>query len=784
MFYTITRSGGDTTQPLTVNFSVGGSALKGSDYTTSGADSFGTTSGTVTIPANNTTATVTVDPTADINFEDNESVVLTITSDPIYNPVSPSSASGTITDDDSPPVFTFSASNYPVNEGAGTVTITVNKSGNTLLPASVNYSTSDGTAAAGSDYTTASGTLTFAPGDTSKQFTVTITSDTLYEAAETINLALSTPVGATLGTPNTATATIANDDPVPTISIGSGSGTEGGNIDFIVLQSAVSGLDTTFEYSTTDGTATSADYTPATSVIGTIPAGSSSTIISIPSTEDSVYEGNENFFVGIANPTNATITVNSGVGTITENDSPPSFTIDDVTHDEGNSSTTSYTFTVTRTGSTAVGSTVNFTTLDGTATVADSDYQTNSGTLTFAAGDTTKTITVLVNGDTKYENGEAFTVHLSNATDATIGDADGTGTITNDDGQPSISINSVSANESAGTIDFTVTQSSASAFATTFQYSTADGTATAGTDYTGATNAPGSIPAGSTTTTISIPITNDSAYEGPETFTVALSTPNNATLGTATGTGTIVDNDNPPTSLVVTKTADTNDGVCSPTDCSLREAIQAANFNSDLSFITFNIPGAGPHTITLTGGELSTTADVYIVGPTATSIIVNGGGASRVFHIGSGTSANLTRLNITNGFVSSGCGGGIQNDHGTLTLSESTVYANSADQGAGVCNLGSVSGTATMTVANSTISNNTATGQGGGISNQGQNSGTAQLFVHDSTIAGNTATGGAGVYNYGFNSGRTRFSRMAGPAATLLRPPRAAAAPSLRWATI
>src|SRR5207249_2711157 len=121
----------------------------------------------------------------------------------------------------------------------------------------------------------------------------------------------------------------------------------------------------------------------------------------------------------------------------------------------------SYVFTITKTGSTALSATVDFQTVDGTATVADNDYQANGGTLNFAANETTKQITVLVNGDTKFETDEAFTVHLSGATNATISVADVTGTIVNDDAAPSLSIDDVSHNEgNAGTTAyvFTVTK--------------------------------------------------------------------------------------------------------------------------------------------------------------------------------------------------------------------------------------------------------------------------------------------------------------------------------------
>ena len=97
---------------------------------------------------------------------------------------------------------------------------------------------------------------------------------------------------------------------------------------------------------------------------------------------------------------NASILDGQGVGTITNDDTAPTFSIDDVTHNEGNAGTTSYTFTVTKSGATEVASSVDFQTQDGSATLADNDYQANSGTLNFTAVATTMTITVLVNGDT------------------------------------------------------------------------------------------------------------------------------------------------------------------------------------------------------------------------------------------------------------------------------------------------------------------------------------------------------------------------------------------------
>src|SRR5262249_45694084 len=112
-----------------------------------------------------------------------------------------------------PGILQFSTAAFTVNENQGTATITVTRTGGSNVPVSVSYATSNGTATAGSDYAAASGTLNFAAGETSKTFTVSITDDTAVESNETINLTLSAPTsGATLGSQNTATLTIVDND--------------------------------------------------------------------------------------------------------------------------------------------------------------------------------------------------------------------------------------------------------------------------------------------------------------------------------------------------------------------------------------------------------------------------------------------------------------------------------------------------------------------------------------------------------------------------------------------
>ena len=155
-------------------------------------------------------------------------------------------------------------------------------------------------------------------------------------------------------------------------------------------------------------------------------------------------EQNESFFVNLSSPANATILDGQGVGTITNDDpQPPTPTlfISDVSIAEGNSGTQTAAFTVKLSPASANTVTVDFATANGTATLAGNDYQSASGMLTFNPGETSKPINVTINGDTLFEPNENFFVNLTNATGgATIGDAQGQGTINNDEDPPLIVI--------------------------------------------------------------------------------------------------------------------------------------------------------------------------------------------------------------------------------------------------------------------------------------------------------------------------------------------------------
>ena len=147
---------------------------------------------------------------------------------------------------------------------------------------------------------------------------------------------------------------------------------------------------------------------------------------------DTVGEPDETFVVNLSSPSGAIIADAQGTGTIVNDDVVPTLSINDVSVTEGNSGTTAATFTVTLSAASTSPVTVTYATANGTAT-AGSDYTATGGTVTFPAGSTTQTLTVTVNGDTTVEPNETFFVNLSGAAGATIAEAQGIGTITNDD---------------------------------------------------------------------------------------------------------------------------------------------------------------------------------------------------------------------------------------------------------------------------------------------------------------------------------------------------------------
>ncbi len=444
---------------------------------------------------------------------------------------------------------TVSVSGGSATEGAS-VAFTLSMSGSEQT-VTVQYATSSGTAMSGIDFTETSGTLHFLPRPEGDNVTVTVqtTADTVAEEDETFTLTLSNPTNATLGASATATGTINEPDqespPVASVS-GGNSATEGNDVEFTITLSKASESTVSVAYSPvreSGDTATRGDdFTWIGGSAYFFPGATSSTLW-VSTTDDAIEEESETFTVRLTSATNAVLGTRTAGGTILDNDSPPTVSLSNASATEGDA----VSFTVSLSAESGKEVTVLYATSSETAT-SGTDFTAASGTLTFPAGSDSQTVNVSTTEDTDTEGDETFTLTLSSPTNATLGTrASATGTINDDDapGAPTLNVSGGSADE-GNAVNFTVSLSVESEDEVTVQYATSSGTATSDTDFT-ATSGTLTLTAGTDSQTVSVSTANDSTDEENETFTLTLSSPTNATLGDDRASGTIRDNDDPPT---------------------------------------------------------------------------------------------------------------------------------------------------------------------------------------------------------------------------------------------
>jgi chitinase len=449
------------------------------------------------------------------------------------------------------------------DSGSASAVFIVTLSGDTGGPVTVDFVAFDyydqgdlSSARAEEDYTSQSGTLTFAPGVLSQTIAVPVFGDRLGEGNETFLVNLSNPSGALLRDAE-AVGTIVDNEPDISIDHAYGidpltvvegdSGTTPAV--FTVTLSQPYGQDVTVDYFTSTGH--TSDIVSASGTLRFV-AGQTTKTITVHVVGDLLDEDLEAFNVYLSNPSpNASIAANAGYCYIEDNDPTPTVSIGDVSKNEGNSGATKFTFTLTLSSPTADGGYVEFATSNGTATTANQDYVAKSGYVYFASGETIATISIDVKGDNATEANETFFVNLIGAGDATIGDGQGIGTILNDDDgsttqPPTVSISDASVvegNSGSRTMTFTVNLSTASSQTVRVGYKTANGTATTGNKDYVAKSGTVSFAPGQTSKTVAITITGDRKVEQDEQFYVKLSGAKNAAIGDGTGVGTILNDD-------------------------------------------------------------------------------------------------------------------------------------------------------------------------------------------------------------------------------------------------
>jgi chitinase len=531
---------------------------------------------------------------------------------------------GTILDDDLPPDLSIADLAVPEgNAGSSTASIPVTLSAASGKPITVDYATVDGTAAAGSDYVAAAGALSFAPGETATTIDLTVTGDTTFESDEDLFVVLSGETNVQVADPS-ATVTIANDDPLPGLSVDDVSVAEGDagdvTLSFTVSLSGPSAFPVSVDVATADGTAAApGDYASAAATL-TFAPGQLSLPVDVTVHGDAVFERDETLTIGLSNPAGATVADGTGIGTIAGDDAAPVLDVAGVTLSEGDAGDAIATFVITLSGSTDLPAGVDVATADGTAT-APADFAPLATSLTFAPGETTKTVDVTIHGETIFEDDEDLSLGLSNPVDATVGTATATGTIVNDDPVPAISIADATVIEgNAGSANATLTLSlvNASAFATTVDVATADGSAVSPLDYAAATGTVTFAP-GDLTATFDVAVTGDALYEGDETFSVVLAAPVGGTLADPTGDVTIVDDEGRPVLSVGDATVTEPDHGTAPATFTVTLSAPSS-FPVVVEYATVD-GTAGPDdftpatgTITLSPGAVGDTVTVDVLG--------------------------------------------------------------------------------------------------------------------------------------------------------------------------
>ena len=331
----------EVTVAVATSVETGDTAISGTDFTAK--------TETLTFAADETSKTVTVATTEDELAEGNETFTLRL-SNPTNAEISDATATGTIEDDDQPTVG-FSEELVSIVEETGEIEFDVVLSAASTVAITVDWETEAGSAEADVDYTEASGTLTFAPGDTDKTITVAILDDTLLEGLDTFTVRLSgtDDTLVTLGRSSTTGRIIDRD--MATISVAGETTVDEdvGTVTLTLRASAMAVDAMRFDYRTEDGTAKAgADYTAADGRV-TIPAGETDRTITITVLDDNADEDREDFKVRLVDATGddrdrrLILPTAPASVLIEDDDDPPALSVEDAEATQGSA----LSFTVT-----------------------------------------------------------------------------------------------------------------------------------------------------------------------------------------------------------------------------------------------------------------------------------------------------------------------------------------------------------------------------------------------------------------------------------------------------
>jgi hypothetical protein len=610
-----------SSQTVTVNYATADGTANGGPLSPGCPYDYGTTGGTIGFAPGSTTQVVNVPIYGDGLYEPNETFYLNL-SQPVNASLARAQGTCTIINVAPPPAIAVGDVTVTnVTSGSTWATFPITLSNGAAMPITVNYSTANGNAAAGSDYQAGSGTLTIPAGVTQTYLSFQVYGDPGWEQAETFTLNLSNPSVGTIARPQ-GTATINSGLPTPTVSVSNitvtnvASGTTPAT--FTVTLSEPLSDAVAAQYTTADVTARAGSDYQATSGGLNFAAGQTSQTVTVNVIGDPLYDAPEIFDLNLV-PIGGGAPFATGVATIVSGVPMPSASVNDVTVQNSASGATA-TFTVSLSAASNETATVGYSTASNSATPG-ADYQSTSGTLTFAPGQTTQTVTVNVLGDPYYDGTETFYLNLLSPSGATLGRWQGTGTILSTLPPPTFAVSNLTVQNATSGLTpatFTVSLSEPLSDPMAIPYATADGTGNVGTDYLAVSGTLYFSP-GQTSQTVTVNVVGDPYYDNPETFLLVLAPQGTGGGGgpLAIGTATIVSS-LPEPSLSVTSDIVTN-GTSGTTPMTFLVTLSAPS--SDV--VTVNYATADGTAVAGTDYQSASGTLYFTPGQTSRAITVN-----------------------------------------------------------------------------------------------------------------------------------------------------------------
>jgi hypothetical protein len=549
---TVRRTG--VAGPAVVHYATsdGTATAAGGDYTS--------TSGDLTFAPGELAKTFTVALASGDGPEGNETVNLALSAPGGGLVLSaPSTAVLTIVDAD--PTFAFTASSVNVGESAGSIALTVVRTGPLTTTAKVDYATADGTATSlgpGRDFVAAAGTLTFAPHAMTQSITIKLPTDTVVEGNEDFTVTLANPAGGpALGALSTETVNIVDDDAGGTVQFASAvypvvepAGSLPARISVMVTRTGGKASSVTVPVTVGGGSATAGlDYNAPTNPVLVFAAGQLSASFTIDVLTDNLVEGEETIPLAIGGPTGGAVVgaVSTSLVKIADRQPMVQFLAPTYPVVETPGGTNAR-LTVVRSGDRSTAVSVVVTEVPGTATNG-TDY-TFAGpiTLNFPPFSTSQSFTVPVHYTSDYEGSESVTFALGTPSGATVGPL-GSATLVITDAQPVVHFAAAAysvpepSGSTPGKVTITVKRTGNLSVPSSVDFFTTNGSATAGADYFAASGTL-SFASGQAAQSFSVDVLPDFDAEGNEDFTVTLANPLQASLGTpAVATVNIGDND-------------------------------------------------------------------------------------------------------------------------------------------------------------------------------------------------------------------------------------------------